>query len=156
MKNPCRPSEAIFQVYYLITSYRFVNCSDWRKIVFFAIIQGMKNTYSVFGRKSWKTISIIVGSMTVAFILGIQTAGDVRPVIGAISADGAMEGDFNSNGHLDLEDAEIALELASNYRTPTPEELEADPNRDYVITNEDVFTILERLKHTPSRPVVVY
>ncbi len=116
----------------------------------------MKNTYSVFGRKSWKTVLIIVGSMTAAFVLGIQTAGDVRPLIGATSADGSMEGDFNANGHLDLSDARIAVELAAGYRTATPEELAADPNHDFSITANDVLLILERLEHTPSHPVVEY
>lgn len=114
----------------------------------------MKHKYSIFGKKSWKTISIIVTSVTAAFILGIQTAGDFRPV-DSTQADGTVvTGDFNANGHLDVQDARIALEIASGYRTALPSELAVDTNRDYSITVEDVLWILEQLERAPSTPKV--
>ncbi len=97
---------------------------------------------------------IIVSSVTAAFFVGIQTAGDFHPVA-ATQADGTdTAGDFNGNGHLDVQDARIALELASGYRSPTPDELSNDPNGDFSITTDDVFSILERLERAPSTPKV--
>jgi len=114
----------------------------------------MKHPYSVFGKKSLRSASIIISSVTVAFVIGIQTAGEFHPVA-STQADGTMTGgDFNTNGHLDIQDARIALELASGYRTPTPDELSADPNHDFDITIDDVFAILEILERTPSTPKV--
>lgn len=114
----------------------------------------MKHRYSLFGKKSYRTIAILATSMTAAFLVGIQTAGDFSPV-DATQADGTYTaGDLNGNGYLDIQDARIALELASGYRSPTPDELSADPNQDFVITIDDVFTILERLEHSPSTPKV--
>lgn len=115
----------------------------------------MKNSYSLFRRRSLKTIVIVLGSMSAAFMVGIQTAGDVRPVVGSISADGTViEGDFNGNGQLDIADARIALVLAHGDRTPSPSELAADPNGDFHITLEDAEAILERLERTPGTPRV--
>ncbi len=114
----------------------------------------MKQRFSLFGKTSLKTMIIIVSSMATAFTIGIQTAGEFQPVA-STEADGTQQsGDFNANGFLDVQDARIALELASGYRTPTPEELSADPNRDFSVTADDVFTILERLERTPSTPKV--
>lgn len=111
----------------------------------------MKHQYSLFRRKSLKTIAIVLGSMGAAFMVGIQTAGDIRPVVGSISADGTViEGDFNGNGQLEAADARIALVLARGDRSPTPEELAADPNGDFHVTMEDVETILELLGLTPG------
>lgn len=70
-------------------------------------------------------------------------------------ADGAdMAGDLNGNGSLDVQDARLALELANGYRSATPEELSVDPNRDFSITIDDVFAILERLERSPATPKV--
>ncbi len=107
----------------------------------------MKKSYSVYGKKSLTSIAIVAGSMTVAFALGIQTAGDITPVVSTTLADTADHaGDFNGNGHLDVNDARLALEIASGYRSPTPDELARDPNQDFHITNEDVMTILDKLE----------
>lgn len=114
----------------------------------------MKQKFSIFGRKSLRTIVIIVTSVTTAFILGIQTAGDFDSVA-TTQADGTVTtGDFNANGSLDIQDARIALELASGYRSPTPSELSVDPNGDFSITTDDVLMILERLERAPSTPKV--
>ena len=93
--------------------------------------------------------------MSVAFALGIETAGDVQPVILPTRADASvLAGDLNGNGKLDLDDVHTALEIADGYRTPTPSELAADPNRDYQITTGDAMAILEQLQRTPAQPHV--
>ena len=72
----------------------------------------MQHPYSLFRRKSLKTIAIVVSSMTVAFLLGIKTAGDVQPVINPTRADSTVvDGDLNGNGVLDMEDADLALKV---------------------------------------------
>lgn len=114
----------------------------------------MKHPYPVFGKKSLRSATIVISSVTVAFLIGIQTAGEYQP-IASLQADGTTTaGDFNSNGHLDIQDARIALELASGYRSPTPDELAADPNRDFDITIDDVLAILDILERAPSTPKV--
>lgn len=115
----------------------------------------MKHPYSIFKRKSLRTVLIVAGSMSLAFALGIETAGDVQPVVIATRADASvLAGDLNGNGQLDLDDVHAALEIADGYRTPTPQELAADPDRDYRITTEDAMSILEQLKRTPQKPHV--
>ena len=107
----------------------------------------MPSSYSLFSRKSLKTITIVLSSMTAAFLLGIETAGDLHPVVSETRAGGTvLDGDFNKNGVIDIGDAKIALELAMEYRTPTPDELAADPNQDFHITSDDVMTIINRLQ----------
>ncbi len=106
----------------------------------------MRHRYSFFGKKSMKTIAIVGSSMTVAFILGIQTAGDVQPIVGEIRAGGTvLLGDMNGNSTIDPDDARIAIELTKGLRTPTPEELAADPDQNFVITIEDVSAILDSM-----------
>lgn len=106
-------------------------------------------------RITLKSAATLLGCMTAAFAIGIQTAGDVRPVVDSTIADGAyLEGDLNGNGQLDIGDARAALEIAQGYRPATPEELAADPNGDFVITGEDVLFILEILERSPAMPIV--
>lgn len=108
----------------------------------------MKHRYSFFGRKSGKTIAIVAGSMTVAFILGIQTAGDIHPVVHETRAGSdVLHGDMNGNGRLEEDDVRIALDLANGVRSPTPDELAADPNQDFVITSDDVTMILDAMQN---------
>lgn len=115
----------------------------------------MKHPYSIFKRKSLRTVLTVAGSMSVAFVLGIKTAGEFSPVVSPTMADAnVLAGDMNGNGQLDIDDVRVTLEIANGYRTPTPEELAADPNRDFSITAEDAMTILEQLKNTPQAPYV--
>lgn len=101
--------------------------------------------YRLLARKSLRTIGIVVGSMTAAFIVGVETAGDVEQVPLTKASDTAVLGDFNADGKLTPEDVSIALDIAQGYRTPTPEELAADPNRDFHITIEDAKSILDEM-----------
>ncbi len=92
-------------------------------------------------------MSIVAGSMTTAFLLGIETAGDVKPIVNGTRAGGAViEGDLNGNGFLDREDLKIAEELAKGLRSPLPSELAADPNQDFIITEADVLWIRQKLE----------
>lgn len=104
-------------------------------------------------RPSLKTIGIVLGSMALAFLIGVQTAGDVNPIIGATNADSSLlEGDLDGNGSIEIADALIALDIARGYATALPEELAADPNRDYVITFDDVATILTTIRNASASP----
>lgn len=96
-------------------------------------------------RPSLRTIGIVLGSMTAAFVLGVETAGDVPQIPTTNASDSAVHGDLSGNGILGPEDARIALEIAQGYRSPTPDELAADPNRDFHITFEDAASILDML-----------
>ncbi len=111
-----------------------------------------KLSYSFFGRKTMRTIAIVAGSMTVAFIIGVETAGEVKPVVSSTNAGGTViAGDMNGNGHVDAEDAEIALDISMGVRVPSPAELEADPNQDFHITKEDVAAILDILQRNDTK-----
>jgi hypothetical protein len=111
------------------------------------------NTHLKFSRPSWKTIGIVTTSMAFAFLIGVNTAGDVHPIIGSTNADNSLvEGDLNGNGRIDIDDALEALDIARGYRTATPDELSADPNGDYVITLGDVATILTDIRNTSGTP----
>jgi hypothetical protein len=102
-----------------------------------------------------RTIAIVGVSMFGAFLLGVETAGDIQPMVHSTMAGNAVvEGDFNGNGVQDVDDVKIALELAKGYRTPTPHELAADPNHDYVITVDDAMAVLDILERLPGAPKV--
>jgi hypothetical protein len=107
----------------------------------------MSPRYSLFRKKSLRTISIVAGSMAIAFVLGIETAGDVRPVVSTTRAGSeVLLGDLEGNGSLSLGDVRIALELAEGKRTPTPAELSADPNHDFRFTVDDALLIIDELE----------
>ncbi|OGJ60422.1 hypothetical protein A3A67_03435 [Candidatus Peribacteria bacterium RIFCSPLOWO2_01_FULL_51_18] len=107
----------------------------------------MKTKKSFFSRKTLRTIPIVIASVSLAFFLGIETAGDIEPVIDSTEAGGAtLEGDFNGNGVLDTGDAKVALEIARDFRLPTPSELAADMGGDLHVTLEDVTAVLEKLE----------
>lgn len=106
---------------------------------------------------SLKSILIVGLSMCLAFFVGIETAGEVHPVVTETRAGGAiLEGDLNGNDTLDLQDVRIALELAKGYRTPTPAELSADPNRDFQFTVDDAITIIDKLLLQPAKTNVEF
>ena len=107
------------------------------------------HSYHLCSKKSLRTICIVAGRMALAFAIGIETAGEGRPVVGSTNAsDTTLAGDMNGDGRVSLEDAEIALEVARGYREPTPLELSADPNKDFHITIDDALTIIEMVKHS--------
>jgi len=76
-----------------------------------------------------------------AFFVGIQTAGDVRP-ISLIEAGVVVSSDMDGDGIVDARDALVILEVVSGYRDVTPEMLRSDPNRDGILTIDDAIRIL--------------
>lgn len=84
--------------------------------------------------------------MAVAFAIGIQTAGDVQPIVEPTRAGIRLSGDMDGNDMIDASDARLAMEIARGYRTATAQELEADTNQDFRITVEDVAAILEAME----------
>ncbi len=108
----------------------------------------MRHAYSFFGRKSLRTIAIVAGSMAIAFIVGIETASDIQPVVRSTNAGGSvLRGDLNGNGALDLSDLRIALELARGDRTPSPKELSADPDQNFQFTIADAISIVSDMEN---------
>lgn len=89
----------------------------------------------------------MLGSMSLAFSLGIQTANDVEPVIGPTNASDVthVSGDFNGNGQLDIDDAKIALDIAEGRLSATAEQLQSDMNGDERIDVSDALLILEQV-----------
>jgi len=93
--------------------------------------------------QSQRTKILLLGSAMVlsAFFVGIQTAGDVRP-ISLIEAGVVVSSDMDGDGIVDARDALVILEVVSGYRDVTPEMLRSDPNRDGILTIDDAIRIL--------------
>jgi hypothetical protein len=100
-------------------------------------------------QKTALKIALLLGSAVTAFSLGLFSSQSVKPVVSPINASSTvLEGDLNRNGVIDAADAQLALDIARGYKVATPEELAADPNRDYHITADDVMVILEILNRS--------
>ncbi len=105
-----------------------------------------KKTSSIFSRPLLRKACIVLGCMVFSFGLGIQTAGEVH-IASTRAGSLVIPGDLNGNGHLDVDDAKIALAIARGLESATPAQLEADPNGDFRITIEDAMAILNDLSH---------
>jgi hypothetical protein len=103
----------------------------------------MHTYFSTFTARNLRRCGVVVGCMAVAFGIGIQTAGDVHPIVEPTRAGIRLSGDMDGNGTVDASDARVALDIARGYRAATASELEADTNEDFRITVEDVAAILE-------------
>ncbi|TSC57908.1 MAG: hypothetical protein Greene041662_867 [Candidatus Peregrinibacteria bacterium Greene0416_62] len=90
----------------------------------------------------------MMGTATIAcaFLIGIETAGDIHPIAFIEAGNGEIRGDINGNGTLDIGDAIVVLEIVQGYRDPTPVELRADPNGDGLLTVDDALRILVTLE----------
>lgn len=106
----------------------------------------MHTYFTAFSAQTLKRCGIVLSCMAVAFAIGIQTAGDVQPMVEPTRAGIRTSGDFDGDGTIDADDARIALDIARGYRIATAEELEADTNQDFRITVEDVAAIIEQLE----------
>lgn len=107
----------------------------------------MQHPYSFFSRKSLRSIVIVASCMMTSFAAGIQTAGDVHPLVDATEAGGTrIAGDINNDSVVDMLDARIILEIAREYRMPTADELAGDPNADMKLTTDDAIEILRRIE----------
>lgn len=107
----------------------------------------MTNTFStIFSSRHLKVLSLAVFAMVGSFSLGIQSAGDVRPVSLIEAGSNAQQsGDVDGNGVVDNRDAMLILEISQGYVTPTAEQLQADPNGDGRLTVDDAIRILAEL-----------
>ncbi len=103
----------------------------------------MHTYFTTFSAQTIRRAGLVLGCMSVAFAVGIQTAGDVHPLVEPTRAGIRLSGDMDGNDMVTPADARLALEIARGYRNATPEELEADTNQDFRITIEDVAAILE-------------
>ncbi len=100
-------------------------------------------------QKTALKVALLIGSGVTAFSLGLFSSASVSPVVAPTNASSTvLEGDLNRNGVIDASDAQIALDIARGYKVATPDELAADPNRDYHITADDVMMILEILNRS--------
>ena len=101
---------------------------------------------SYFSVKSLKAMGLLAGFTSLAFLLGIGTAGEVRPISASLADDARLEGDIDGDNDVDVTDARIILEIVRGYRSPTRNELLADPNQDFRITIDDALAILKRIE----------
>ncbi|HRH93737.1 MAG TPA: hypothetical protein PKV72_04380 [Candidatus Peribacteria bacterium] len=106
----------------------------------------MHNYFTTYTAQTLRRAGLVLGFMAVAFAVGIQTAGDVRPLVEPTRAGIRLSGDMDGNDVVNAADARLALEVARGYREATLSELEADTNQDFRITMEDVSAILEMLE----------
>ena len=90
---------------------------------------------------------LLFGGTIVAasFVIGIQSAGDVKPIALIEAGSESRVGDMNGDGIVDVQDAIVILEVVQGYRTPTSEMLFADPNGDGQLTIDDALHILRTL-----------
>lgn len=97
------------------------------------------------------SVSALCG--TAAFVLGLQTAGDVQPfsqlqaaVTGGVHA--PLHGDYTGDGVLGIEDVQKILEASQEYTTPTAAELDrADIDSDGTLTVRDALRVLTIIRN---------
>ncbi|MEQ1849014.1 MAG: dockerin type I repeat-containing protein [Candidatus Peribacteraceae bacterium] len=93
------------------------------------------------------SIFLVVLATVGAFTVGVRTANE-GSVVGSIMATSeVLPGDFDGNGVINENDIVVAIELAGNLRTPTPEELKADPNQDGMINAADALMLMQHIKY---------
>lgn len=101
--------------------------------------------YPHFVRRNVSMLTLGAACILGSFFVGIQTAGDVRPVT-LIEAGGlTLAGDIDGNGIVDVSDALRILEVTQGYEAVTVDMLTADPNRDGALTVDDAIAILTTL-----------
>lgn len=104
--------------------------------------------FSSLTSRSRRSLQIaLVGSLCIAasFVIGIQSAGDVRPITLIEAGSALRAGDLDGDGVLTARDAAEALEIVQGYKTATPEQLKVDPDGDGRISVTDALWILRRL-----------
>ena len=104
--------------------------------------------YTHLSSRSRRILRVTLASslcIAASFIIGIQTAGDVRPITLIEAGSPVRTGDLNGDGVVDVRDAIVALEIVQGYRTATPEQVRADPDGDGRITIDDTLRILRTL-----------
>lgn len=90
-------------------------------------------------------ITCVIGS----FVMGVQTAGEVRPV-DRIEAQANLlmhkPGDIDGDGNVTVDDAILALRLYEGKESPTDAALAGDPDRDGSFTLSDLAAILRTIQ----------
>lgn len=91
--------------------------------------------------------ALFFGALCVAasFAIGIQSAGEVQPISLIEAGSPNRTGDVDGNGSVDVQDAIQILEMVQGYRSPTSDQLMADPNGDGALTLDDALRILRTL-----------
>jgi len=101
--------------------------------------------YPHYIRRNIQLLVLSIFCLTGSFAIGMRSAGQVQP-IHLIEAGGTLQaGDVDGNGIVDIHDAIEILEIAQGYSTATPDQLQADPNNDGVLTVDDAIRILSLL-----------
>lgn len=106
----------------------------------------MKNTQQTFSRRMLQLMGLGTMCTISAFVLGMQSAGEVQ-TIASLNASGTIQrGDVNLDGVVDKSDVEEILEIARGHKEPSPHQLRADPNGDGEITIDDALELLKELE----------
>ena len=101
--------------------------------------------FTFFSRSNLQILGLSVLCVAGAFGLGIQSAGEVQPITLIEAGSIERQGDVDGSGRIDIRDAIAILEIVRGYREVTPEELQADPNGDGILTVDDALQILQDL-----------
>ncbi len=84
-----------------------------------------------------------------AFVIGLQTSGNVRTfdrTQAAITDSSALRGDIDGDGTVSVQDAIAILERADGLEVPTSEEIRrGDVDGDYKLTVKDALRVLRSL-----------
>ena len=106
----------------------------------------MKHT----AKRILRTSALALASSTLAFLIGIQTAGDVQTVKRSEASDAEenafIRGDADQNGVLDAQDAITVLDISQGWTDGDTETvLSGDMDDDAVLTAIDVLLILRSI-----------
>lgn len=111
-----------------------------------------KHPYNI--RRILSTVGLALTCMVAAFAVGMRTSGDVQPVqksqaalVQVMVTRGAVRGDMNGNGILDLGDAIRIIDIAEGLEQGTVADIKSgDVNGDGMLTvTGDALPILHRL-----------
>ncbi len=89
----------------------------------------------------------VVGS----FLIGIQSAGDIKPVLhteaqpASVLSHTPTEGDIDGDGQVTLQDVVDLLQMIQRTRPLTQQSIAADPDHDGELTVSDAIAIIDRL-----------
>ena len=90
-------------------------------------------------------MALAVLCVTGSFAVGIRTAGDVKTVASLEAVSTEIVGDMNGNGHADLDDVVIILEIAQGTQKASAEQMRLDPNGDGTLTVDDALMMFRNL-----------
>lgn len=112
------------------------------------------HTHPLFSKRTLSLLGMSTASIALSFFLGVQSAGDLQPFSSseALEPDASVidaihdAGDVDGNGVLEIRDAILIFEFASDLSSPTASEFAAaDLSGDLRVTNEDGLRLLHML-----------